>query len=188
MSRADNLIVGKGPEEVLIYGKPMLFVDEYLWFEPACGIVTVYQVKEKDVKDHFNIFRGVDMLEACGQAGISACTVLECQKAGKSRDELKKIFRFVFLGVDRSRFFDYAKEGDVLIAIGNITSYRFRQMTLDSTLYKVAPNFDYQNYFQNYSIADFNDKVVPTAFTPMATFENMVGRAIKLQKLKMIDT
>ncbi|MEO1259509.1 MAG: hypothetical protein AAFZ15_11960 [Bacteroidota bacterium] len=178
-----NLIVGKRPDEVLIYGNNMMLIDEYLWFDRHHGIISAYQVKKKDVEEHFNIFRGVDMLETCGQAGISACTVLECQKTGKSRDELREYMRFVFLGVDESRFFDYAIEDDVLISIGKITSYRFRQMTLDSTLFKVDQNFDYHQYFQNYTGEDFHNQSLPAAFKKIATFQNMVGRAIRLSKL-----
>ncbi|MEO0341115.1 MAG: hypothetical protein AAF242_18115 [Bacteroidota bacterium] len=178
-----NLILGKSPDEILIYGERMLLIDQYLWFEPAFGIIACYQVKKKDVEDHFNIFRGVDMLETCGQAGISACTVLECQKTGKTRDELREYMRFVFLGVDQSRFFDYAVEGDLLISISQITSYRFRQMTLDSTLYKVDSNFNYQAYFQSYTAEDFKNHDLPSSFKKIATFQNMVGRAIRLEKL-----
>lgn len=183
MITIDNLLVGKAPEEVLIFGPSKMFIDEYLWFEEKMGIAVAYQVKEEDTKGHFGILRGVDMIEIFGQAGTSACTALEGKKQNKTRDELAENFRFVFLGVDECRFSGMAKAGETLICFGKILSYRFRQMTLDGSLYKVPDDFDYHQFFEGFSELDFQIEALPDAFTKIADFKNLSGRAIKLEKV-----
>ncbi|MEO1259518.1 MAG: hypothetical protein AAFZ15_12005 [Bacteroidota bacterium] len=183
MTIIDNLLVGKTPEEVLIFGPNKMFIDEYLWFEENAGIVVAYQVKEHDTEGHFGILRGVDMIEIFGQAGTSACTALEGKKQNKTRDELAENFRFVFLGVDQCRFSGMAKAGEILICFGKIRSYRFRQMTLDGSLYKVPNDFDYHHFFNSFSEVDFQKEALPDTFSEVANFKKLSGRAIKIDKI-----
>lgn len=183
MTTTNNLLVGKPPEDILIFGADKMFIDEYLWFEEEIGIAAVYTVKSKDTEGHFDILRGVDMIEILGQACTSVCTVLECKKTNKTRNELKAYLRFVFLGLDECRFDDYAKTGDLLICLAHISFYRFRQMTLNGSLFKVEKGFDYHTFFENYSASDFQKEALPTAFQRIANIKNITGRGIKLSKL-----
>ena len=178
-----NLLVGKQPEEILIFGKEKMYVDQFLWFEEKTGIAVAYQVQEKDVKGHFGIMRGVDMIEIFGQSATAACTALVCQKEQATRDELFLRFRFVFVGIDEARFLQQVKTGDILICIGRITSFRFRQITMDGTLYRAKQDWDYTSFFEKYTSNDFQKESIPAELEAVAKFKNLIGRAIKLSKL-----
>lgn len=183
ISLSENPLVGKQPYEVLIFGEEKMYVDQFLWFEEKTGIAVAYQVQAKDVKGHFGIMRGVDMIEIFGQSGTAACTALVCKKEKATRNELLQRFRFAFLSMENVRFHRYAKTGDTLICISQIKSFRFRQIALDGTLYRVKPNWDYVSFFEKYTTDDFRNKTLPSEFETIAEFDNLVGRAIKIEKL-----
>ena len=123
------------------------------------------------------------MIEIFGQSGTAACTALLCQKEQATREDLVKRFRFVFTGIDQARFYQTANLGDRLICLSHITSFRFRQMTLDGTLYKIPHTFNETNFFSDYTIRDFKNEKLPLEFVKVAEFKNLIGRALKLEKL-----
>ena len=56
-------------------------------------------------------------------------------------------------------------------------------MTLDGTLYKIPNDFDYHDFFESFSELDFQLEALPDIFHKVASFKNLSGRAIKLEKV-----
>src|SRR5688500_2354776 len=114
-----NNLVGVSPKDVLLHGPSKLLVSNYHWHEPEVGIVGSYTPNERDVQDHFGIFRGVDQIEAFGQAIIgSCCSFLEARKKNCSPIELKERYIPAFISVGQVNFHNYLAEGDTFISIG----------------------------------------------------------------------
>src|SRR5215217_9172641 len=77
---ADTL-VGEKPKNWLLHGPTKRLIDNYHYHSPKVGVVASYTPKERDVKDHFSIFRGVDQIESFAQASIASCgTFSQCKK------------------------------------------------------------------------------------------------------------
>ena len=57
-------LVGIDTADILPHGPTKLLVNKYNWHSPGLGIVASYTPTERDVEDHFGIFRGVDQVEA----------------------------------------------------------------------------------------------------------------------------
>ncbi|MEO6633673.1 MAG: hypothetical protein ABIN13_18170, partial [Mucilaginibacter sp.] len=63
-------LVGIDPANLLLHGPTKRLVNAYHWHSPNKGIVASYSPTERDVEDHFNVFRGVDQVESFAQATI----------------------------------------------------------------------------------------------------------------------
>src|SRR5215469_5020983 len=69
----NGTLVDTIPSKILLHGPTKRLVDKYHWHLPDKGIVASYTPKERDVEDHFGVFRGVDQVEAFAQATIVSC-------------------------------------------------------------------------------------------------------------------
>jgi hypothetical protein len=177
-------LLGTSPRDVLLHGPTKLLLDKYHWHAPDAGIVASYTPKARDVKDHFGIFRGVDQVEAFAQATIvSCCAFLERQKQECSFDKLKELFTPVFTGIGQVNFHNYLEKGDTFINIGQIRSYKFRQIICDGRIYKVPKGLDLDDYFGNYNETRLLNYDLGKEFTLVAELNNMTGRAIKTTHL-----
>ena len=180
----DNL-VGVPPEDVLIHGPTKLLINRYLWHLPNAGIVACYSPTERDVEDHFGVFRGVDQIEAFAQATIVSCgAYLETQKQACSFDELKRNFVPVFISVGQVNFHGYLEQGDVFISIGNIISYKFRQMVCDGRIYKAPAGLNLDDYFSNYNNERLLTYNLSEDFKLIAELAGITGRAIRANNFK----
>ena len=102
------------PSQMLLHGPTKRLVSNYHWHSPNKGIVASYSPTERDVKDHFGIFRGVDQVESFAQATIVSCaTFLECRKQNCTPDQLKDKFIPAFISIGNVNFHYYLEQGDV---------------------------------------------------------------------------
>lgn len=176
-------LVGVAPADVLSHGPTKLLVNDYHWHSPDTGIVASYTPKERDVEDHFGIFRGVDQVEAFAQATIVSCGAFsEKRKSGCSFAELKQLFVPVFIGVGQVDFRNYLEKGDTFINIGHIKFYKFRQMVCDGRIYKAPKGLDLDSYFCNYTDEKLLAYDLSPDFTLVAELQGITGRAIKKDK------
>jgi len=173
-------LVGIEPAVVLSHGPTKILLDKYLWHSPDVGIIASYTPKERDVKDHFGIFRGVDQIEAFAQATIVSCgAFFEREKLGCTFEELKGIFDPIFLGIGPVRFHSYLETGDTFISIGQITFYKFRQVVCNGRIYKAPKGLDLDAYFSAFNKERLLAYDVSDDFILVAEIEDAAGRAIK---------
>ncbi len=93
------------PSQVLMHGPTKRLVDAYHWHAIDKGIVASYSPNERDVEDHFGIFRGADQVEAFAQATIVSCgTFIECRKQNCTPDQLKDKFIPAFISIGQVNF------------------------------------------------------------------------------------
>lgn len=177
----DNL-VGIEPAVVLSHGPTKILLDKYLWHSPDAGIVASYTPKEKDVRDHFDIFRGVDQIEAFAQATTVSCgAFFERRKLGCTFEELKLIFDPIFFGIGQVRFHRYLEKGETFISIGQITFYKFRQVVCSGRIYKAPEGLDLDAYFSDFNEQRLLTYDISNDFILVAEIEDVAGRAIKKQ-------
>jgi hypothetical protein len=169
------------PKDVLVkHGPKKLLVDNYHWHSPNVGIVASYTPNDRDVEDHFNIFRGVDQIEAFAQATSGSCSVfLECEKLALTPTELAKKFMPIFLSIGQVNFIGYLEKGDTFISIGNIKFYKFRQMVCDGRIYKCPAGIDLDKHFEGFTEERLLAYDVGVGFTLIAEFNDITGRSIK---------
>lgn len=179
----DNLI-GVSPSSLLVHGPTKLLVDAYHWHDANLGIIASYTPTLFDVKDHFGVFRGVDMVESFAQAINASCGFfMESKKLNCSLDTLKSEFTPLFLSIGQVNFMGFLEEGEKMICVGHIKQYKFRQMTCDGRIYKVPNGFDLNTYFENYTSEQFLAFDFPADFLPIAELTNIVGKVIKKEKM-----
>lgn len=178
----ENLI-GTAPESILIHGPKKTLVNKYLWHDPKVGIVASYTPTETDVEDHFGVFRGVDQIESFAQATVVSCSgFLETIKQNCDFDHLKANFIPLFVSISEVNFRGYLEIGDVFICMGQITFYKFRQMTCDGRIYKVPPGLDLEAYFKSYTTEQFLNYELDPEFTLIAELKGVTGKGIKKNK------
>lgn len=180
----DNL-VGIEPAVVLSHGPTKILIDKYIWHSPNAGIVASYTPKDRDVKDHFGLFRGVDQIEAFAQATIVSCGAFtESRKLNCSFAELKEIFIPVFIGIGPVRFHSYVEVGDTFVSIGQIVIYKFRQMICNGRIYKAPEGLDLDVYFSGFNEERLRAYDLSDDFILVAELEEVTGRALKKELLK----
>jgi hypothetical protein len=173
-------LIGTAPQEVLVHGPKKLLLNKYHWHMPNVGIVASYNPTEADVEDHFGIFRGVDQIEAFAQASIVSCSAyIETQKQKCTFDYLKKTFTPLFISIGGVHFRSHLQLGDTFISMAQITFYKYRQMTCDGRIYKVAEGLDIDEYFENYSEQKLLNYDLSDDFTLIAELFDVTGRGIK---------
>jgi len=172
------------PSDILLHGPSKRYIDRQLWFYPSTGIAASYTVQIKDVQDHFDVFRGADMIESAGQAGVIACSILLANKEKKEIPILHKEFTVAFLGLEKVVFHDFVSEGETLISCCQISQFKFRQITFSATVYKTNDLESIDNYFENLDEESYLAGEVPSSFQKVAELSNFIGRAIKRHKLK----
>lgn len=177
-------LVGYLPKNILLHGTTKRLVDEFLWHDPKFGIVASYTPKARDVKDHFDVFRGVDQIESFAQASLGACgTFLECKKQHIDQVQLKEKFIPTFISVGEVRFHYYLLKAETYICLANIRSYKFRQMVADGRIYKVPMDIDLRVYFKNFKLEDLKNYNLREDFRLVAELFDITGRAIKKEIL-----
>ena len=184
-SKMDNL-VGTAPKDILVnHGPTKLLLNNYHWHSPHIGIVASYTPTERDVEDHFGVFRGVDQVESFAQAAVGSCNVfLECRKQGLTPYELKEKFVPWFISIGQVNFHSYLEKGDTFISIGHIKFYKFRQMSSDGRIYKVPKGLDLDHYFSQYIKKRILEYDLSDDFILIAELQDITGRAIKKELFK----
>jgi hypothetical protein len=175
----DNLL-GIKPADVLVHGPKKILLDAYHWYMPGAGIVASYSPVERDVEDHFGIFRGVDQIEAFAQATIVSCGAFsEVLKTGCSFADLKRDFIPVFTSIGQVNFRSYLEIGDTFISIGCIKFLKFRQMICDGRIYKAPAGLDLNEYFSHFNEQRLLRFELSNEFKLVAELFDVTGRAIK---------
>ncbi|TWI99313.1 hypothetical protein JN11_02630 [Mucilaginibacter frigoritolerans] len=178
-------LVGVPPEQMLLHGPTKRYVDKYLWHSPNKGIVTRYSPTERDVEDHFGIFRGVDQVEAFAQASTVSCaTFLECRKLNCTPAELKEMFIPAFISIGNVNFYNYLEYGDTFVCLGNITFYKWRQMACNGRIYKVPKGINPDDYFSDFTEERLLKYDISKDFIQVAELFDITGRAIKIELFK----
>ena len=178
-------LVGVSPNQVLLHGPTKLLLNAYHWHSPNKGIVASYSPTERDVQDHFGVFRGVDQVEAFAQASVVSCaTFLECRKLNCTAEELKDKFIPAFISIGQVNFHNYLEAGDTFISMGNITFYKWRQMVCDGRIYKAPKNIDLDDYFSDFNEERLLKYDISKDFILVADLYNITGRAIKIELFK----
>lgn len=172
---SDNL-VGIAPNTILPHGPTKLLVDHYHWHHPDKGIVASYTPTENDVKDHFEVFRGVDQIEAFAQATAGSCSSFLHQLKNKNSESS---FISTFISVGSVNFYSYLKMGETFISIGQIKFYRFRQMVVDGRIYKAPKGLNLDEYFKDFTDDKLNNYDISEDFILVAELLDITGRAIK---------
>lgn len=181
-------LVGVKPEQLLLQGPTKRLVNTYHWHSPYKGIVASYSPNERDVEDHFGVFRGVDQIEAFAQATIVSCaTFLECRKLNCTPDELKDKFIPAFISIGGVNFHNYLEVGDTFICTGHIKFYKWRQMVCDGRIYKVAKGVDLDDFFKDYDEERLVKYDLSKDFTLVAELFDVTGRAIKIELFKKAE-
>jgi hypothetical protein len=173
------------PSQILLHGPTKRLVDAYHWHSPEKGIVASYSPRERDVEDHFGIFRGVDQVEAFAQATIVSCaTFLECRKQNCTPDQLKDKFIPAFISIGNVNFHYYLEQGDTFICIGNIKFYKWRQMVCDGRIYKAPPGLNLDEYFKDFTGERLLKYDISKDFKLVAELFDITGRAILIELFK----
>lgn len=178
-------LVGLNPARVMLHGPTKLLIDAYYWHSPNKGIVAGYAPTERDVEDHFGVFRGVDQIEAFALASIVSCgSFLECRKLKCLPDGLKEKFVPAFVSIGQVSFHYYLELGDRFISVANIKSYKWRQMVCDGRIYKVPKNLDLDAYFADFTEERLLNYDISKDFKLVAELFDITGRAILIELFK----
>jgi len=175
-------LVGVDPANLLLHGPTKRLVNNYHWHSPNKGIVASYSPTERDVEDHFNVFRGVDQVEAFAQATIVSCaTFLQCRKQNCLPDVLRGSFVPAFISIGNVNFQNYLEFGDTFISIGNITFWKWRQMVCDGRIYRVPKGLDLDEYFKDFTDERLLNYDISSDFVTVAELHDITGRAILIE-------
>ena len=178
-------LVGVKPEQMLLHGPSKRYLDKYHWHEPEKGIVASYSPTALDVKDHFDVFRGVNQVEAFAQATVVSCaTFMECRKQKCTTEELKDKFIPAFISIGNVNFHNYLQLGDTFISIGYITFYKWRQMVCSGRVYKAPAGLNLDDYFKDFDSERLLKYDISKDFTLVAEMFDITGRAIKIDMFK----
>ena len=184
---ANGTLVDVYPRQMLIHGPTKRLVDKYHWHSPDKGVVASYSPKERDVEDHFDIFRGVDQVEAFAQATVVSCaTFLECRKNQCLPDDLRDKFIPAFISIGGVSFHNYLELGDTFISIGNITFYKWRQMVCDGRIYKAPKGLGLDEYFKDFTDERLLKYDISKDFKLVAELTGITGRAILIEQFKKL--
>jgi hypothetical protein len=181
-------LVGVNPNQVMLHGPTKLMVNHYHWHLPKVGIVASYSPTAHNVEDHFDIFRGVDQVEAFAQASIVSCgTFLECRKLNCLPDALKDKFIPAFISIGQVNFHYYLELGDTFISLAHIKFYKWRQMVCDGRIYKVPKGLDLDEYFKDFTEERLLKYDISKDFKLVAELADITGRAILIELFKKTE-
>ena len=173
-SFAPECLTEIAPTDILQHGPTKMYVDHFLWFSPEIGAAAAYRPTEGDVKDHFDVFRGVDQVESFAQGtAVAACTFLESQKRGLSLPEFQDNWNIAFLGVEQVKLHKFLRKGEVFVSLAQIDFYRFRQMTVSGKTYRVPGDLDLRTYFESYTETAFKTYQLPADFELIGEIEGL---------------
>jgi hypothetical protein len=178
-------LVGLSPIQILIHGPTKLLVNNYHWHLPDKGIVASYSPTERDVEDHFGVFRGVDQIEAFAQASIVSCaTFLECRKLDCTPEELKEKYIPAFISIGSVNFHYFLELGDTFVCMAYNTFYKWRQMVCNGRIYKVPKGLDLDDYFKDFTEERLLKYDISKDFKLVAELFDITGRALKIELFK----
>lgn len=182
----NETLVGANPAEVLPHGETKRLVDHYLFHAPTVGVVASYMPKERDVLDHFGVFRGVDMVESFGQAAVVSTSVfLDAIKTNVDYKTYYQNRNFVFVGVEKVHCHGFIRCGEPYVCLGVINHYKFRQMTVSGRIYKTTPDIDLGEYFSHFTEERLRNYDVDDRFTMVFEIQNIVGQGIRNDKFQI---
>jgi hypothetical protein len=177
-------LVGQRTDIVLPHGPTKRLVDEYLWHSPHVGIVAAYTPNERDVHDHFGVFRAVDQVESFGQAVVVSCSAfLDTAKMGVSYEEYYKLRNFVFVGIKSVHCHNVIRYKEQYVCLGVINFYKYRQMTASGRIYKVPPGLDVAAYFKDFTEERLRNYDLDEGFVLTTELNDILGKGIKNEKL-----
>jgi hypothetical protein len=178
-------LVGIEPKEMLPHGPTKLLVGAFHWHSPKVGLVASYTPTELDVKDHFDVFRGVDLIEAFALS-VNGCTgtFLECRKQNCIPDDLKQKYIPTFFKVGQVDFHSFVRLGETFICLGHITFNKWRQTSCDGRIYKVPENLDLDAYFSDFTEERLMAYDLREDFVLVAELFDITGRAIAKEFFK----
>jgi hypothetical protein len=179
-SEIKDTLTGDLPEHWLLHGPTKRYVNNYHWHSPKLGIVASYTPTEFDVKDHFDLFRGVDQIESFAQATIvSMATIAECKKLKMTPAKLAEEFIPTFISVGAVYFHSYLEKGQTFINIGFIKFHKWRQMVCDGRIYRVPKGLDLDKYFKDFDEERLKNYDLGSDFILIAELFDITGRGIK---------
>jgi hypothetical protein len=179
-----NTLVGQGTDIVLPHGPTKRLVDEYLWHSPNVGIVAAYTPNERDVHDHFGVFRAVDQVESFGQAVVVSCSAfLDTAKMGIGYKEYYKLRNFVFVGIKSVHCHNVIRYNEKYVCLGVINFYKYRQMTASGRIYKVPKGFDVNAYFKDFTDDRLRNDDIDKRFVLATELHDILGKGIKNELL-----
>lgn len=176
-------VVGQAPENLLLHhGPTKLLINSFHYHSPNAGIVASYVPTELDVKDHFNVFRGVDQIESFSQAMGSCSTFLQSKKEQKLPKELKETTLPYFISIGNVIFHGVVEKGDTIVHLAQIKFYKFRQIVCDGRTYKVSKGLNLDDYFKDFTDEQLLNYKLSRDFSLMAEYNAITGRGIKINK------
>src|ERR1700761_6267365 len=180
IAQIKDSLVGDPPENWLLQGPSKRYVSAYHWHNPSVGIVASYTPTEFDVHDHFDVFRGVDMVESFAQATVVSCgNFSQCKKSNMIPKELAENFIPTFIQIGSVHFHSYLEKGQTFVNIGFIKFFKWRQMVCDGRIYRVPQGLDLDEYFKNFDEQRLLNYELGEGFTLIAELTDITGRGIK---------
>lgn len=188
VSEIGESLVGHSPGDWLLQGPTKRYVTAYHWHKPAIGIVASYTPTEENVHDHFDVFRGVDMVESFAQASVvSCCEFSQCKKSNMTPEDLAHAFIPTFIQIGAVHFHSYLEKGQTFINIGFIKFFKWRQMVCDGRIYRVPKGLDLDAYFKDFDEERLRNYDLGEGFTLIAELNDITGRAIKKEILEELQ-
>ena len=179
-------LVGESTGLVLPHGPTKRLVDEYLWHSPNVGIVATYTPNDRDVHDHFGVFRAVDQVESFGQAVVVSCSAfLDTAKMGLGYKEYYTHRNFVFVGVKAVHCHNVIRVREQYVCLGIINFYKFRQMTASGRIYKVSAGLNLQEYFKDFTEERLRNYDLGPEFVLATELHDILGKGIKNELLSV---
>lgn len=176
-------VVGQPPENLLLHhGPSKLLINSFHYHSPSVGIVASYVPTDLDVKDHFNVFRGVDQIESFSQAMSCCSTFLQSQKEQKLPKELKETILPYFIGIGNVTFHGVVEKGDTIVHLAQIKFYKFRQIVCNGRTYKVSKGLNLDDYFKDFTDEQLLNHKLSQDFSLTAEYNDITGRGIKINK------
>lgn len=173
-------LVGEKTSIVLPHGPTKRLVDEYLWHSPNVGVVASYTPNERDVHDHFGVFRAVDQVESFGQAVVVSCSAfLDTHKMGLDYKEYYKLRNFVFVGIKAVHCHNVIRYNETYVCLGVINFYKYRQMTASGRIYKVPKDLNLHEYFKDFTEERLRNYELDEKFVLATELHDILGKGIK---------
>ena len=183
----DNL-VGELPENWLIHGPKKRLVSAFHWHKAKVGVVASYTPNAHDVEDHFDVFRGVDMIESFAQATVvAAATFLESKKQDLVPEELSKLLIPTFISLGNVFFHSYLEKGQTFVNIGFIKFYKWRQMVCEGRIYRAPKGLDLDAYFKDFDEERLKNYDIGEGFVLIAELFDITGRGIKKEMFEKLQ-
>jgi hypothetical protein len=149
--------------------------------------VAAYTPNERDVHDHFGVFRAVDQVESFGQAVVVSCSsFLDTKKMGLSYENYYKQRNFVFVGIKQVHCHNVIRLNETYVCLGVINFYKYRQMTASGKIYKVQKGLNLTEYFKDFTEEKLKNYELDERFTLCTELHDILGKGIKNELLEQL--